>query len=336
MSVINIDKREVPVKARNKRIYPSGNNSASVYVSTSSGGTGTSGVSTFNTRNGDVTLTKDDVETALTGNISTHSHTETYIGTVTYVGLVMPNIFNVTNSPITSSGNLTTTLVSQTQNKVLAAPADEYGTPSFRLLDVDDIPDLSAFYASLNSQSANKVLASPSTGSGTPTYRLLNIYDIPNLGTLYQTKPVFVRTSSNKTTTSTSLTNIGDLTASLEANGIYEVEVNLSVDSSDYTGCKYGMSYSGTATIEANINGASTDTVAKSLRFNSFATAYGSYLTSTGEQSTSGGIVIKGIITASSAGTLNIQQLKNTSGTATVYKDSFLKVYRIGTVGGGS
>lgn len=67
-------------------------------------------------------------------------------GTVTSVGLSMPNIFSVSNSPVTTSGTLTATLVSQTKNHVFAAPSTVNGTPSFRALVSADIPDLSSQY----------------------------------------------------------------------------------------------------------------------------------------------------------------------------------------------
>lgn len=67
-------------------------------------------------------------------------------GTVTSVGLSMPNIFSVSGSPVTSSGTLTASLVSQTKNRVFAAPASVNGVPVFRALVAEDIPDLSSQY----------------------------------------------------------------------------------------------------------------------------------------------------------------------------------------------
>lgn len=65
---------------------------------------------------------------------------------VTSVGIVPPSaLFTVANSPITTSGNITMTLVNQTNNMVFAGPAAS-GTaaPAFRLLVAADIPDLAA------------------------------------------------------------------------------------------------------------------------------------------------------------------------------------------------
>jgi hypothetical protein len=67
-------------------------------------------------------------------------------GTVTSVGLSMPNIFSVSNSPVTTTGVLSASLVSQTKSKVLASPHNASGVPSFRALLPEDMPDLSNMY----------------------------------------------------------------------------------------------------------------------------------------------------------------------------------------------
>lgn len=59
---------------------------------------------------------------------------------VTSVGLVMPSDFTVTNSPVTSTGDLTATWASQTANYMLAAPNGSAGTPSFRAMVNADLP----------------------------------------------------------------------------------------------------------------------------------------------------------------------------------------------------
>lgn len=64
----------------------------------------------------------------------------TSAGTVTSVGLVAPNIFSVSGSPVTTAGNLTFTLASQLQNLLLASPSGVAGIPSFRALVNADLP----------------------------------------------------------------------------------------------------------------------------------------------------------------------------------------------------
>lgn len=62
-------------------------------------------------------------------------------GTVSSVGLAMPSIFNLSGSPITTSGTLTVGLASEAANSFLAGPAGgAAGTPGFRALTGADIP----------------------------------------------------------------------------------------------------------------------------------------------------------------------------------------------------
>jgi len=74
-------------------------------------------------------------------------------GTVNSVGLSMPNIFSVSGSPVTTSGTLEATLASQSQRLFLASPVSGSGVPTFRAIQGNDLPDLSAsydFYGSWN------------------------------------------------------------------------------------------------------------------------------------------------------------------------------------------
>lgn len=61
-------------------------------------------------------------------------------GTVESVGLVLPNIFTVTVSPITTSGILTAVLANQSANLVFAGPTSSSSTPTFRALVNGDLP----------------------------------------------------------------------------------------------------------------------------------------------------------------------------------------------------
>ncbi len=68
-------------------------------------------------------------------------------GTVTSVGLTMPAVFSVANSPVTSSGTLAVTLATESANRVWAGPTTgAAASPTFRALVAADIPDLSATY----------------------------------------------------------------------------------------------------------------------------------------------------------------------------------------------
>lgn len=64
-------------------------------------------------------------------------------GTVTSVGLSAPNIFVITNSPVTSTGTLTMTLATQLANRVFAGPSSgSAASPTFRSLVADDLPTI--------------------------------------------------------------------------------------------------------------------------------------------------------------------------------------------------
>ena len=89
---------------------------------------------------------------------------DTYVGTVTSVGLSMPTQFTVTNSPVTSSGTLTAAWNTQTANYVLAGPTSgAAAAPTFRALVAGDVPALSY----VSSVSATAPITS--TGGLTPT-----------------------------------------------------------------------------------------------------------------------------------------------------------------------
>jgi hypothetical protein len=66
-------------------------------------------------------------------------------GTVTSVGLVLPSIFNVTVSPITTNGSLTATLANENANTIFAGPSSgAAAAPTFRVLVAADIPSNAA------------------------------------------------------------------------------------------------------------------------------------------------------------------------------------------------
>lgn len=73
-------------------------------------------------------------------------------GTVTSVGLSLPgSVFNVTGSPVTTSGTLSGSFINQSANTVFAGPTSGgAATPAFRALVSADIPSLSALYANVN------------------------------------------------------------------------------------------------------------------------------------------------------------------------------------------
>ena len=91
-----------------------------------------------------ITLTPSGTGASRTLTISSTASGSGSSGTVTSVGLSLPSIFTVSNSPVTSAGTLTATLASQTASRVWASPAGSDGAPTFRELVQGDIPALSA------------------------------------------------------------------------------------------------------------------------------------------------------------------------------------------------
>ena len=77
----------------------------------------------------------------------------TTVGTVTSVGLSLPNIFTV-GQAVTTSGNITATLASQTGGLVFASPTGTTGTPTFRALVASDLPAATAYRDTANTFAA--------------------------------------------------------------------------------------------------------------------------------------------------------------------------------------
>lgn len=157
------------------------------------------------------------------------------------------------------------------------------------------------------------------------------ISDVSGLQTALDAKgvaPIFARvTGSNVTTTGQALVDVTGLSVALAINAVYEFEANLSVQSSSTAGNQYGVNYSAAgATIEAQISGTLAAATARADRINALNTAAPAYVTS----GATGGIKIQGIITTgANAGNLTIKHFKTTSGTSTVFINSYLKVTRI-------
>lgn len=128
---------------------------------TGSGGGG-GGVTSVNGVTGAVTLAAGSgITLTPSGSTITIASTGGGSGTVTSVGLSLPNIFTVTGSPITGSGTLTGTLASQSTNLIFASPNGSSGVPTFRSLVSTDIPSLSyanQTLSNLNTTSVNQSL----------------------------------------------------------------------------------------------------------------------------------------------------------------------------------
>lgn len=86
-------------------------------------------------------------------------------GTVTSVGLALPSIFALTNSPITGAGTLAASFITQPANALLAGPASGASAePSFRLLNAADVPSLDV------SKLSTGILSNARGGTGLASY----------------------------------------------------------------------------------------------------------------------------------------------------------------------
>jgi len=93
------------------------------------------------TAHSDVTITSPSLDQVLRYNGTAWVNNIT----VNSVGLSLPNIFTVSNSPVTTTGTLTGTLVNQNANIVFAGPSTgSAAAPTFRSLVSDDIPSLAS------------------------------------------------------------------------------------------------------------------------------------------------------------------------------------------------
>ena len=86
-------------------------------------------------------------------------------GTVSSVGLSLPAMFNVSGSPVTTTGTLTAALANQSANRIFAGPASgAVAAPTFRVLVWDDIPTISSLSGVSNLSGTDLVAVELSAG----------------------------------------------------------------------------------------------------------------------------------------------------------------------------
>jgi hypothetical protein len=140
------------------------------------------GYSTFNTRipvgtNGFV-LTADSTN-PLGVSWATSS------GTVSSISATVPSYMSVTGSPITSSGSLAFSFISQTPNLFFASPDGSSGAPGFRAIVANDIPVLNQnTTGSAGSVSGIVAIANGGTGQTTASDAFNALSPITALGDL--------------------------------------------------------------------------------------------------------------------------------------------------------
>ena len=273
---------------------------------------------------------------------------------VTSVGLALPSIFNVTNSPCTSVGTLTGTLVSQTAGTVFAAPTDAGGVPSFRFLASTDIPalpydnyqswDCSAGGASGTIQGISSggsykgVSFVPGTAITISSNSLagskFGVNIGVNLGTgatqaaagnhTHTNIPSYAVVPSDVSTSNTTGVDITGLVLPVVSGGVYAYEVNIMAHSTDSNGCGYGIALTGAGSAIGSIFG--TYTVNSYINFTMAVNSlYGVFLAG----NIYGMTTIKGIVRPTSNCNFSAQHKKYTSGVSTVLDGTFMRLTRI-------
>ena len=117
------------------------------------------------------------------------------------------------------------------------------------------------------------------------------------------------------------------MSVDLEGGKTYEFEAVLNIGVSSYGGgTMYGINYPGTGTVTYGIMGTGTTSNTISWRMTSLTNLVGGFLT---EASTTGVVILKGIIRPTSSSNLTIKHQKSVSGTSYVYGNSYLKVTQI-------
>lgn len=137
------------------------------------------------------------------------------------------------------------------------------------------------------------------------------------------------RPTTNYTTTSGSLQSITGLTIPVDANEVWQFEAHMSVASTSAAGVKFGVGAPTGATVEAQVSGAGADETsnARNERLSALdSPTVAAYTIRNGD----GVAHVMGILAnGSTAGTLAIKILKVTSGTATIYANSYIKARRV-------
>lgn len=253
-------------------------------------------------------------------------------GTVTSVGLSLPNIFTTSGSPVTTSGTLTGTLATQTANTVWAGPATgAVTTPTFRALVGADLPTPTSStlggiesYASVSHQWINTISTSGVPSSTQPAFS-----DISS--TLAGSQlPTFTGDVTNSSAAMT-VAAIQGKTVSGTTGTSNVVFSNAPAFTGNITGVQLGL----TGTIgAANLSGTNTGdvtlaTVGASPNANA-ASLSGQVLTLQPASSTQPGVVTAGTQTIAGAKTLS--SLLTLNGSVAVVENNSIQLPAFGSL----
>ncbi|GEM_PF-6102239 len=256
-------------------------------------------------------------------------------GTVTSVALTTPSFLSVAGSPVTTSGTLAVSLASESANTVLASPDGSAGTPSFRALVANDIPNLDA------SKITTGTLSAARGGTGNSNLTFPNVtgtvaVQTGSSGYILNTQGLAL-SGSDVTNNTTTLANTG-LSFSVGANETWTFECMLLVNGGNSTakaGIEVGVTGTNSPTIKVatygtGASGAGSFTSAR-LASSGIATAAG--FCGANQAGNDGFIIIYGTIKAgASASTVNIQFCASQSSstpTVTVQTGSYVNARKM-------
>lgn len=197
---------------------------------------------------------------------------------------------------------------------------------SFSISNIATVQATTGYFGSLiltATKPAKQFLASPTATTGAPSFRAIVPGDLPALP--YAPENTFIRVLADRTTIPSALTSISDFSMDLTAGEVYHFEVHLGFNSNNASGINFAIAYyGGYATLEASITGNASATAGKTLRINAFSTPAGVFGTSL-----NGSVLLLGIIAPTVSGPFNIQFQKISSGTATIYKNSYMRITKL-------
>jgi hypothetical protein len=194
--------------------------------------------------------------------LTTNGASTSWGSAVTSVGLALPAELTVSNSPVTTTGTLTATWASQSANTIFASPDGAAGTPSFRLMTANDVPNLDASKITtgnlgvsrggtgVTSFTGNGVIVANAAGTALTSQTLTNGQIL--VGSTGAAPVAATLTAGN----GISIVNAaGLITISSNANGSNKARVNLLVSAVSYTAnaAPAGFTLSATSVINITI-----------------------------------------------------------------------------------
>lgn len=243
-------------------------------------------------------------------------------GTVTSVGLSLPSELSISGSPVTTTGTLTGTWISQSAFTVFGRGSGT-GTPSFQIIDTTFISNFyiktrSLFSANLPINYSSGIIGADTTSSN----GLATKYDIAKDGISV--------TTSDYTNSTTSLSNISGLSFSVASSSTYYFSVIGNMASSSASGVRFGISVpSGSTVVYWMIaNNSATNNIQSKAESYSGGEIVQTVSASAGTRL---GFQISGtIVTSGTAGTVNIQgKAAGGSTTATIYSGSLISYKKL-------